>query len=85
MFLFLPLVFVTGIIISGRCNSSTCILSLVSLPDVSVPSFKSIASASSPEAGLDSGSAKYQTMLELTKSDNKYLQLWASPRDTHVM
>ena len=67
MSLFLPLVFVTGIIISGRRNSSTCILSLVSLPDVSVPSFKSIASASSPEAGLDSGSAKYQTMVELTK------------------
>ena len=67
MFVFLPLVFVTGIIISGRRNSSTCILSLVNLPEVSVPSLKSTASASSPEAGLNSDSAKYQKMVEFTK------------------
>ena len=74
MFLFLPLVFVTGIINSGRRNSSTCILCLVSLPDVFVPSFKSNASASSPEVCLDSDSAKYQTMGDLNAGDKNALQ-----------
>jgi len=65
----LPLVFVIGIIISGRRNSSTCILSLtlVSLLDVSVPSFKFISSPSPSEVGLASGFTRYQTVVELNK------------------